>query len=348
LPGSGTLSVVLISRNQERTIGPLVESVRREADEVALQELILVDSASSDRTVEIALGHGVAVLVLPQADWLCASAGRFAGFAATTGEHVLFLDGDMELLPGWLELARRALDSDPRLAAVSGLVTDGERGTPRPPTDPLGQGPVDGVAAWTLPHPAGAALYRRTALLAAGGFNPYLRSDEEPELALRLRARGFRIVAIDRPAFVHHEPVAGGGLAALLARRRRGLFVGHGQVMRALLGRPGFRLLVAERGYALAPLGAGAAGVIALLASAASRRRRWLGGWLAAIVAVLGADAVRRRSPRATALAALNRLLFAEGLIRGITVPVGDPADHPAAAAGVWIRPPGLDPERRS
>jgi glycosyltransferase involved in cell wall biosynthesis len=337
---SASLSVVLISRNQERTIGPLLESVLGEAEGLPVPEVILVDSASTDCTVSIALAHDAAVLQLPQADWLCPAAGRFAGFAATSGDHVLFLDGDMELLAGWLRPARQALASDPGLAAVSGLVVDGESGRAEPPTDPLGPTTVGDDPGWELPHPAGAALYRRSALLEVGGFNPYLYSDEEPELALRLRAGGYRIVALARPAFIHHQPVAGGGVAALLARRRRGLFIGHGQVMRAQLGRPGFGRLLAERGYALAPLGAGAIGLVALLTSVASGRRRWLDGWLVAVTGALSADAARRRSLRATALAALNRVLFAEGLVRGISVPVGDPAEHPVAGAGVWVGPP--------
>jgi len=183
LPCSGTLSVVVIARNQERTVGPLLESVFREAEGLPLREVTLVDSASTDRTVEVALARGAAVLQLPQADWLCASAGRFAGFAATSGESVLFLDGDMELLAGWLRPALRALEADPGLAAVTGLLIDSERGTAGPPTDPIGPLSVNGHPGWALPHPSGAALYRREGLQEAGGFNPYLRSDEEPELA---------------------------------------------------------------------------------------------------------------------------------------------------------------------
>src|SRR5947209_6127624 len=185
------LSVVLIARNQEQTIGRLIESVLRETPEIGTTEVILADSASSDRTVEIALRYPVAVLGLPDGEWLCPSAGRAAGFAVSTGKRVLFLDGDMELCSGWLAPAVGALDADPQLAAVTGLLVDGPGGEVKLPTDPLGPVAVNGEPGWELPHPAGAGVYRRSALEETGSFNPYLRSDQEPELALRLRAPGY-------------------------------------------------------------------------------------------------------------------------------------------------------------
>lgn len=337
-----SLSVVLIARNQERTIGRLIESVLRETADLDVREVILADSASSDRTVEIALSYPIAVLGLPEGDWLCPAAGRYAGFAATSGEDVLFLDGDMELCEGWLASALLTLTKAPYVAAVAGRVIDSHRGVAELPTDPLSRLTVGDEAGWEVPHPAGAAVYRSAALEEVGCFNPYLRSDEEPELALRLRARGYRIFSLDRPAVMHFQPMAG-GLSALLARRRRGLFLGHGQLVRALIGRPGFLLLVRERGYFVAPLAAAIAGVAASLASAVSGKPRWIAAWILLLTAVLAGDAVRRRSIRATGLAALNRALLLEGVIRGFSRPPGDPELHPAATQRHWIRAPPAD-----
>jgi glycosyltransferase involved in cell wall biosynthesis len=342
------LSVVLIARNQESTIGPLIGSVMRELPTQAAHEVILVDSASSDRTVEIALDWPIGVVALPSADWLCAAAGRHAGYAASQGERILFLDGDMELCSGWLARALRALDADPAIAAVTGRIIDSESGVARLPADRLNGRLAGGEPAWEVPHSSGAAVYRRSALVRVGCFNPYIRSDEEPELALRLRESGYRIVTLDVPAVIHHEPVPGGGVAALLARRRRGLFIGHGQLMRARAGRPGFARLVRERNYAVAPLAAVAASAGTTSVSLRTRRARWLLVWLLTVVGVLGADAIRRRSGRATALAVLNRLLFAEGLLRGWGHELGDPGEHPVNLAAQWVRRPGSAQIRRA
>jgi glycosyltransferase involved in cell wall biosynthesis len=341
------VSVVLIARNQERTIAPLIESVLRETAELESCELILVDSGSSDRTVEIARGYPVSVLGLPDKEWLSAAAGRSAGFARTAGANVLFLDGDMELCQGWLADALSALSLVPAAAAVAGRVIDSERGVDELPDHPLGLREVGGQRAWALPHTGGAAVYRRAALEQVGQFNPYLRSDEEPELALRLRARGWEILALDRPSVIHRQPVSA-GLSALLARRRRGLFLGSGQVVRARLGRPGFRLLLRERGYFLAPLAVVSAGAGATLASLLTHRRRWIGAWAILVAGALAADVARRRSAKATALAAFNRLLFIEGLVKGFAQGAGDPAAHPVTTQQFWWHHAGAERTVRS
>jgi glycosyltransferase involved in cell wall biosynthesis len=342
-----TLSVVLIARNQERSVGPLIESVLRETADLALKELLLVDSASTDRTVEVALGYPVSVLALPQADWLCAAAGRYVGYANTTGDSVLFLDGDMELCAGWLPRAIAVLETEPALAAVAGRVIDSETQAAELPTDPVGEATLGAERGWEVPHPAGAGLYRRAALEEVGSFNPYLRSDEEPELALRLRARGYRIFSLDAPSVIHHQPVAG-GFPALFARRQRGLFVGHGQVARALVGTPALPRFLRERGYFIAPLLAGLLGGVATAASLAQRRPRWFLAWAGLVLSVLGADAVRRRSVRATGLAALNRVFFLEGLLRGFWGKPGIVAEHPALNAVRWARAPEASPRAAS
>lgn len=340
--GSVSLSVVLIARNQERTIGLLIESVLRETADLCVREMILVDSASSDRTVEIALEYPIAVLGLPDRAWLCPAAGRYAGFASTTGSNVLFLDGDMELCERWLSSALDALSKAPFLAAVAGRVIDAERGIAELPTDPLRPQMFEGEAAWEVPHSAGAAVYRRAALEEVGCFNPYLRSDEEPELALRLRDRGFKILALDQPSVVHYQPAAG-GLPALLARRRRGLFLGHGQVVRALVGRPALLRYLRERGYFMIPLAVAIAGGVASVGSVVTRKPRWIAAWTTLVATVLAVDAVRRRSINATALAAFNRVLFIEGLFRGLFRPPGDHHCHPVTVERHWIRPPASD-----
>ena len=147
-----SLSVVLIARNQERTVGGLIESVLRDVSGLALRELLLVDSGSADATADVALVLSAAVLKLPEADWLCAAASRFAGFAATSGDYVLFLDGDMELCHGWLARALRVLESEPSVAAVAGRVVDprGDR-TGELPDWPLGESSVAGGARAATP-----------------------------------------------------------------------------------------------------------------------------------------------------------------------------------------------------
>ena len=59
------LSVVLITRNQDWNIARLVQSVMNEAAGLSY-EIVLVDSASTDRTVEIALNYPIRIVRLDE------------------------------------------------------------------------------------------------------------------------------------------------------------------------------------------------------------------------------------------------------------------------------------------
>jgi predicted Zn-dependent protease len=85
------ISVCLIVRNEEKFLGACLASVQRVADEI-----IVVDSGSTDRTVEIATEHGAQVHPFDWCDDF--SAARNAALLHATGDWVLMLDAD-ETLP---------------------------------------------------------------------------------------------------------------------------------------------------------------------------------------------------------------------------------------------------------
>src|SRR2546426_902488 len=118
------LSVVLISKNQAWNISRLIESVLHAASCVSSKEIILVDSASTDETVVVAGRYPINILRLQPGQRLSPAIGRYVGYNQTQGELVLFLDGDMELVPGWLERALNTVANTPRAGAVAGRVID--------------------------------------------------------------------------------------------------------------------------------------------------------------------------------------------------------------------------------
>lgn len=104
-----TLTVCVIAKNEESNIGAALASVQGVAD-----ELIVVDTGSTDRTIEIARAFGAKIVHYPWNDDF--SAARNAGIEAATGDWILMLDAD-ETLP-----ERSVI---PLLAAIRNPYADG-------------------------------------------------------------------------------------------------------------------------------------------------------------------------------------------------------------------------------
>ncbi|WP_405979468.1 glucosyl-3-phosphoglycerate synthase [Streptomyces sp. NBC_00158] len=99
-----TVSVVLPALDEEATVGEIVEIIRRdliEAPPVPLvDELVVVDSGSSDRTAEVAAKAGARVVhrdsILPRIPTLPGKGEvLWRSLLATTGDVVCFVDADL-------------------------------------------------------------------------------------------------------------------------------------------------------------------------------------------------------------------------------------------------------------
>ena len=314
--------MVLITRNQEWNVARLVQSVLREADTTGGADVVLVDSNSNDRTAEIAASYPVRVLRLRGDQPLSPAAGRYVGFHEVTGDSVLFLDGDMELCAGWLGPALAAMRAEPDIGGLTGPLLEGPLGTAVEP-------PNRAAEPRELRHSGGAVLHRRSALARVGPFNPYLRSDEEPELCLRLRHAGFRIVELPDPIARHYSELDT-RLPTLFKRWRRGLYLGAGQSIRHQLHGPLLWPYVRERGFGLVPGAALLSGAAAILVARVTGQRSLQRAWLALVGTLLAADAYRKRSSARTLHSLVLRLLILEGTIRGFAERPRDPAEYPA------------------
>jgi glycosyltransferase involved in cell wall biosynthesis len=90
------LSVVIITHNEESNIERTLESVKPLVCG-GKGEIIVVDSGSTDRTVQIAKSHGAKVFV---EEWKGYAAQKNSAIEKATGKWVLSLDADEELEPG--------------------------------------------------------------------------------------------------------------------------------------------------------------------------------------------------------------------------------------------------------
>lgn len=193
------LTVVIIGRNEEQFIAKSIRSALAVQPQLPSLEVIFVDSASTDRSVEIAKELPIRVLQL-RPDWpLCVAAGRYTGFLHSRGRYILFLDGDAEVEAEWLVRAVEFMDQHPRYGAVAGVL-DEEYVNP----EGLQMGGTKNVFGQDLTQSlidckalGGIAMYRRTAMEQAGTVNPHLPTGEDDELCMRIRNCGFQLARIE-------------------------------------------------------------------------------------------------------------------------------------------------------
>jgi len=192
------ISIIVIGRNEEAFLSRSLSAAQAAAREIGNAEVVYVDSASTDRSVEIATALGVRVLALKPHWQLSAAAGRFIGYHHTQGEFLLFIDGDTIVRPDFLAQAIPYFQRE-QLAGLTGYLEDideegqllpyfGQRLQKEEPTH------------WLR---GGCSLYRREALAQVGSFNPYLITEEEAELAVRLKQKDWALLEIPVPMACH-------------------------------------------------------------------------------------------------------------------------------------------------
>ena len=192
-------AIIVIGRNEGERLEVCLESARR-----CTEDIVYVDSGSTDGSVGLAKGLSVQVVELDAALPFSAARARNAGFdraleLSPQVEFVQFVDGDCELDLAWMEAARQAAE-DSKVAVVCGrrreryadssiytLLCDMEWATPIGETDSCG----------------GDSFVRAKAFSQVGGFDPAVVAGEEFDLCIRLREEGWRILRIDAEMTLH-------------------------------------------------------------------------------------------------------------------------------------------------
>ena len=214
------LSIVIPSFCRVDLLRPCLASIQRNAPTGT--ETIVVDDGSVDAAVSKATREfaGVRVLRHDRAQGFCAAAN--AGIAAATGEIVELLNDDTETTAGWVKAAL-ARFTNPSVVAVAPLVlqhgTDwiidsagdeydqGGFAFKRVHGERFNPSGMFGRSGWVTAASAAAAFYRRTALLAVGGFpESFGAYFDDVDLSLRLGRIG--VIGYEPQSVVWHH-VAG-------------------------------------------------------------------------------------------------------------------------------------------
>ncbi|MFW6049747.1 MAG: glycosyltransferase [Myxococcota bacterium] len=194
------MGCVAIGRNEGERLHRCLSSVVGRVERV-----VYVDSGSTDGSPALARRFGCEVVELDPDTPFTAARARNEGLqrlleCCPSLEHVQFVDGDCEVVSGWLEVAAAALRNRPDLGVVCGRrrevapcasaynrLCDIEWNTPVGPAETCG----------------GDAMMRVRALRQVGGFDPSLIAGEEPELCVRLRRAGWDVERIDHDMTLH-------------------------------------------------------------------------------------------------------------------------------------------------
>ncbi len=204
-----SIGFVVIGRNEgDRLINGL-KSILSQLTSSNRPPIVYVDSGSSDGSVAAAQQLGAHVLELDMSQPFTMARGRNTGFEylQTHFPHVKFvqfMDGDCELVAGWLEQAIATLTTETQIAIVCG------RRRERFPEASLYNRLID--REWDTPIGdasacGGDALMRSTAIAQVQGYNAALICGEEPEMCLRLRRLGWKIRRIDAEMTRHDAAI---------------------------------------------------------------------------------------------------------------------------------------------
>lgn len=194
------IGVVTIGRNEGERLKRCLTSLTGK-----VAAMVYVDSGSSDDSVAFARSLGVEVVELDMSKPFSMARGRNAGAQRLLEmnpalQYIQFVDGDCEVVDGWLQAAFDYLESHPETWVVCG------RRRERHPENSIYNRLCD--IEWNTPAgPAkacgGDALMRAGAFQSVGGFEESLIAGEEPELCLRMRKAGGTIQRLDAEMTLH-------------------------------------------------------------------------------------------------------------------------------------------------
>ena len=222
------VSIVIPVFNKLELTRGCLESLASTTDP-ELFELILVDNGSSDGTWSYLAALPTGVKLVKNQENLGFAKACNQGAALARGRYLLFLNNDIEALPGWLEPLLAVLDMDPTVVAAGSklLFPDGtiqhagvimakvhSTGDHLVPTHIYYKRPADqpeaGVATCYQALTGACLAVRREQFSRVGGFDEgYWNGYEDVDLCLKLGGAGAKLVYQPESVLIHYEAQSG-------------------------------------------------------------------------------------------------------------------------------------------
>ena len=196
-----SISVVVLTMNAEKNIGPLLQSLRGQT--IVPVEIIVADSESTDKTVSIAQAHGAKILRIERKKFNHGGTRNYA-FRQSKGDYVLFLTHDaIPANDSLIERLVKTLESTPCIAAVYGRQLPRKDATYMERLVRSYNYPEEGHVYDSRDVPAHGiktffmsdvcALYRRDIYEKLGGFETDIKTNEDMFYAANAIRNGYAV-----------------------------------------------------------------------------------------------------------------------------------------------------------
>jgi len=241
------LSIIIVSYNTQDYLRQALQSIKQSTDTLT-KEVIVVDNASSDGSLEIIQNQFNWVKLIKNSRNLGYAAANNAGLGQARGEYILFLNSDTRILPETLAIMIDFMDQHPdagvstcRVELPSGDIDPAShRGFPTPwnaltyfvgleklfPQSKFFSGYHQGWKNLSHVHeidsPAGAFFLTRKAVLdQIGGFDDqFFMYAEDLDLSLRVKRAGWKIMYVPSTKIIHYKKKSGRASSHRLTRSR--------------------------------------------------------------------------------------------------------------------------------
>jgi GT2 family glycosyltransferase len=201
------VSVIIVTYNSASSIADCLKSVEEQKE--VQREVIVIDNASSDRTVDVVRGSEAKSVLTENLENVGFGRACNQGFAASKGRYIYFLNPDAQLIgSNALATLCRAISEHKGWGMAGSRVVSATGEWKRPATTYPDQSHVGkdfsrlpGKIAWVV---GASMMIRREVYSELGGFDPeFFLYSEETDFCLRLRERGYEIGLVEEAAVRH-------------------------------------------------------------------------------------------------------------------------------------------------
>jgi len=189
------ISAIIITKNEENNIEKCITSLINSLNGLDY-EILLIDSTSTDRTIDKAKKYPIKIFQTYSNKQMSPSAGRYLGTKYASGKYLFFVDADVIVMKNFIKKALKILKND--VAGVRGILYIVK------PNEQINKRYKERTLFGDIsPLWGQAAIYRKDVLKKSGTFNPFLKGEEERELAERIRFLNYKLLTINIPMGYH-------------------------------------------------------------------------------------------------------------------------------------------------